>query len=53
VVVADSSKLGRRGFAKIGDLGLVSDLITDSAASPDAVEALRRGGIQVHLIDAF
>ena len=51
VVVADSSKLGRRGFAKIGDLALVSDLITDSAASPDTVDALRRAGIEVHLID--
>jgi len=51
-VVADSSKLGRRGFAKIGDLDLVTDLITDSAASPDAVAALQRAGIRVHLVDA-
>jgi len=51
VVVADSSKLGRRGFAKIGDLDLVSDLITDSAAPADAVAALRRAGLQVHLVD--
>ncbi len=52
VVVADSSKLGRRGFAKIGDLDLVSDVITDSAAPADAVAALRRAGLQVHLVDA-
>jgi DeoR family transcriptional regulator of aga operon len=52
VVVADSSKLGRRGFAKIGDLDLVTDLITDSAAPPDAVSALQRAGIRVHLVDA-
>src|SRR6476469_1704545 len=51
-VVADSSKLGRRGFAKIGDLDLVSDLITDSAAPADAVAALRRAGLQVHQVDA-
>ena len=51
-VVADSSKLGRRGFAKIGDLDLVTDLITDSAAAPDAVSALQRAGIRVHLVDA-
>ena len=51
-VVADSSKLGRRGFAKIGDLDLVTDLITDAAAPPDAVAALERAGIQVHLVDA-
>jgi len=51
-VVADSSKLGRRGFAKIGDLDLVSDLITDAAAPQDAVAALERAGIKVHLVDA-
>src|SRR4029079_1859420 len=51
-VVADSSKLGRRGFAKIGDLDLVSDLITDAAAPPDAVSARERAGIKVHLVDA-
>ena len=52
VVVADSSKLDRRGFAKIGDLDLVSDLITDAAAPQDAVAALERAGIKVHLVDA-
>jgi DeoR family transcriptional regulator of aga operon len=51
-VVADSSKLGRRGFAKIGDLDLVSDLITDSDAPADAVAALRRAGVRVHQVDA-
>jgi DeoR family transcriptional regulator of aga operon len=50
-VVADSSKLGRRGFAKIGDLELVSDLITDSLAPEREVEALRRVGLRVHLVD--
>src|SRR4249919_1237581 len=32
VVVADSSKIGRRGFARISELGAVSDLVTDSDA---------------------
>jgi DeoR family transcriptional regulator of aga operon len=50
-VVADSSKIGRRGFAKIGDLDLVSDLITDSLAKPADVEALRAAGLRVHLVD--
>ena len=50
-VVADSSKLGKRGFAKIGDLDLVSDLITDSAAATADVADLRRAGIDVHLVD--
>jgi DeoR family transcriptional regulator of aga operon len=52
VVVADSSKLGRGGFAKIGNLDLVSALVTDSAAPPDAVAALRSAGLLVHLVDA-
>jgi DeoR family transcriptional regulator, aga operon transcriptional repressor len=50
-VVADSSKLGRRGFAKIGDLDLVSDLFTDVDASPEAVTALRSAGVRVHLVE--
>jgi DeoR family transcriptional regulator of aga operon len=50
-VVADSSKIGRRGFAKIGDLDLVGDLITDSLAAPSDVEALRRLGLRVHLVE--
>lgn len=50
-VVADSSKIGRRGFAKIGDLAMASDLITDTAAPDDAVKALRSAGLTVHLVD--
>jgi DeoR family transcriptional regulator, aga operon transcriptional repressor len=50
-VVADSSKIGRRGFAKIGDLAMASDLITDTAAPDDAVQALRTAGLTVHLVD--
>jgi DeoR family transcriptional regulator of aga operon len=50
-VVADSSKIGRKGFAKIGDLDLVGDLITDSSAAPSDVEALRAVGLRVHLVD--
>jgi DeoR family transcriptional regulator of aga operon len=50
-VVADSSKIGRRGFAKIGDLDLVGDLITDSLAAPSDVAALRSVGLRVHLVE--
>jgi DeoR family transcriptional regulator, aga operon transcriptional repressor len=50
-VVADSSKIGRRGFAKIGDLAMASDLITDSAAPAESVDALRKAGLTVHLVD--
>ena len=50
VVVADSSKLGKRGFAKIGDLDLVTDLVTDSEAPSADLAELRRLGLQVHVV---
>jgi DeoR family transcriptional regulator of aga operon len=52
VVVADASKLGKRGFAKICDLGAVSDIITDSAAAPADVAELQRRGPRVHVVSA-
>jgi DeoR family transcriptional regulator of aga operon len=51
VVVADSSKLGQRGFARIGDVSMASDLITDTAAPGDAVDALLSAGLAVHLVE--
>lgn len=51
VVVADSSKLGKRGFARISDLSVASDLITDTGADADAVDALRQAGLAVHLVE--
>ncbi|UQX90273.1 DeoR/GlpR family DNA-binding transcription regulator [Jatrophihabitans telluris] len=48
IVVADSSKLGRRGFARISDLSAVTELITDDGADPADIEALRRSGLQVY-----
>ena len=30
IVVADSSKIGERGFARIGDIAIASDIVTDS-----------------------
>src|SRR3954449_3284346 len=51
IVVADSSKLGRRGFAKIGDIAVASDIVTDAGADPEDVEDLRRLGPRVHVVD--
>lgn len=48
IVVADSSKIGRRGFARIAEIAVVADLVTDSAASDDDVLALERAGLRVH-----
>jgi DeoR family transcriptional regulator, aga operon transcriptional repressor len=48
IVVADSSKIGRRGFARISELGAVSDLVTDSEARDADVNELERAGLRVH-----
>ncbi len=52
IVVTDSSKIGRRGFAKIGDITAASDIVTDSGARPADLAELRRLGPQVHVVDA-
>lgn len=47
IVVADSSKFGRRGFAKIADLEEVDLLITDSNIPEAAKTKLEERGIEV------
>jgi DeoR/GlpR family transcriptional regulator of sugar metabolism len=49
VVVADSTKLERRGFTPIVALASVDVLVTDDGAAPEALEAIRATGIQVLL----
>jgi DeoR family transcriptional regulator of aga operon len=46
-VVTDFSKLGRRSVSKIGPYERVRRLITDSRATPEFIEELRRKGIDV------
>jgi DeoR family transcriptional regulator of aga operon len=48
IVVADSTKIGRRGFARISEIGAVSDLVTDAGAQDSAVAELERAGLRVH-----
>ncbi|GLY29038.1 DeoR/GlpR family DNA-binding transcription regulator [Kineosporia sp. NBRC 101731] len=50
IVVADGTKIGRRGFARISEIAAVSDLVTDSTADPDAVAELRKAGLRVHQV---
>jgi DeoR family transcriptional regulator of aga operon len=52
IVVADSSKIGKRGFARIVDVGAVSDIITDDRAELSDLAALRRAGPTVHVVGA-
>jgi DeoR family transcriptional regulator, aga operon transcriptional repressor len=49
VVVADSSKLGRRSLSRIGPIEKVSRVITDKRAPDECVRALRTRGIDVIL----
>jgi DeoR family transcriptional regulator, aga operon transcriptional repressor len=51
VVVADSSKLGKRGFARICEISAASDIVTDSAADRRAVAELERLGPRVHVVE--
>jgi DeoR family transcriptional regulator, aga operon transcriptional repressor len=50
VVVADSSKLMRRNVSLIARVEQLHMLITDRAASPEAVEELRERGVDVRLV---
>ena len=47
VVLADSSKFGRRGFSKICDLESVDRSITDNRVQPLYLDRLRERGIEV------
>lgn len=51
IVVADSSKLGKRGFARICDIATASDIVTDAGADRRAVADLERLGPRVHVVD--
>ena len=51
IVVADSSKIGRRGFARIAEITAASALVTDSEAADADVAAIEREGVRVHRAD--
>jgi len=47
IVLADSSKFGRRGFAKIADLDAVDIIITDAGVSPKIIKKIEDLGIEL------
>ena len=47
IVLADSSKFGRRGFAKIGNIEDIDMIITDAGVNPNIVNQIREHGIDV------
>jgi DeoR family fructose operon transcriptional repressor len=46
-ILADSSKFGRRLFAKVADLGSADYLVTDSSPAPDLLDTLTENGVEV------
>jgi DeoR/GlpR family transcriptional regulator of sugar metabolism len=47
ILVADSSKLGARARIRFARLDEIDAVVTDDAADPDDLEALRAGGVEV------
>lgn len=52
IVLADSSKFGKRGFGKICGLEEIEQIITDSNIADRTVAALNSMGIEVTIVDA-
>ena len=52
IVLADSSKYGRRGFSKIADMEDVDHIITDSHIPPSTALRLEEMGIEVTIADS-
>ena len=44
IVLADSTKFGRRGFAKIGNIEDIDMIITDSGINPNVVKQIKEHG---------
>ncbi len=51
IVLADSSKFGRRGFSKICNLDHVDQIITDAGIPHTTFEKLQDAGIEVTIVD--
>ena len=49
IVVADSSKIGRRGFTPIAPATAIDVLVTDAEADAAELSALRQAGVDVHI----
>jgi DeoR family transcriptional regulator of aga operon len=52
IVVTDSTKLGKRTFARICRTSEISDFVTDSDADPDFLDRLRDAGVNVLIADS-
>ncbi len=50
VVLTDSTKFGKRGFAKICNINMVDIVITDNDAPSNTIQMMRDQGIEVYLV---
>jgi DeoR/GlpR family transcriptional regulator of sugar metabolism len=50
VAIVDHTKLGRVGLATFASVDELSLVITDSAADPEHIAALRGAGVEVRLV---
>ncbi|MDR1859561.1 MAG: DeoR/GlpR family DNA-binding transcription regulator [Bacteroidales bacterium] len=50
IILADSSKFGRRGFGKICDIDKVDTIITDSGIAPATVQRIEELGIELIIV---
>ena len=51
IVLADSSKFGRRGFSKIADMEDIDHIITDSKIPPSTALRIEEMGIELTIAD--
>ncbi|WKB82288.1 DeoR/GlpR family DNA-binding transcription regulator [Cellulophaga lytica] len=51
IVLADSSKFGKKSFAKICNLQQIDEIITDSGIAPSMVKNLENKGVKVSICD--
>ncbi len=51
IVLADSSKFGRRGFSKIADIEEIDHIITDSNINPKDAQRIEDLGIKLTIVD--
>lgn len=47
VVLADGSKVGKRAFSRIGDIGEIQTLVTDGSADAEELDRIRATGVDV------
>jgi DeoR family transcriptional regulator of aga operon len=51
IVLSDSSKIGKRGFARICEVEDIDILITDSGIAPEARQRIEKMGVKLIIVD--